>query len=114
MALKYNTEELDAGQLDLMFNMIRFGYQKVPHIGTLKSFCDQLRQGMIQTDSGMRENSPKHYVRYDEIGTIINCIVVETMCLYLSGALDKLEEIYDKNGISANDGQIKNGGLTDG
>lgn len=92
--MKYNTEELDAGQFDLMWNMIRFGYQGAPHIGTLKSYCDQLRQAMIQKSSGMSKKDPKHYVRFDEIGTIINIIVVETMCLYLSGALDKLEEIY--------------------
>jgi hypothetical protein len=30
------------------------------------------------------------------LGTIINCIVIETMQLYLSGDLDKLEEL--KNG----------------
>ena len=88
-------EKLDTGQLDVMWNMLRVGYQKA-NIPALKDLCDQLRQAMIQKTGGNRPNDPKYYTPHDDIGTIINCIVIETMCLHLSGALDKLEEDNDE------------------
>ena len=96
MGLKRTVEELDAGQFEAMWNMLRFGYQEVPHIGTLKEYCDALRQAMIQKSDGARKDSPKHYVSLKDTGMLINSIAIEAMCLYLSGALDKLEEIYDE------------------
>lgn len=93
--MKHNLKNLDEGQLDMMFNALRMGYQ-TPNIPSLKELCDQLRQAMIQKTGGNRENDPPYYTKHEDIGTIINCIVVETMCLYLSGELDKLEG--DSNG----------------
>jgi hypothetical protein len=45
---------------------------------------------MIQKTGGNRKNDPPYYTKHEDIGTHINCVVVETMCLYLSGELDKL------------------------
>lgn len=87
---KHSVRDLDEGKLDMMFNFLRMGFQK-PNIPALKELCDQLRQAMIQKTSGERKEDPDYYTKYEDIGTIINCIVVETMCLYLSGELDKLE-----------------------
>ena len=84
------TKRLDEGQLDLMWNFLQMGAQK-PNIPALKELCDQLRQAMIQKTDGNRNSNPKEYVSFDDLGTIINCIVIETMALYLSGELDKLE-----------------------
>lgn len=81
---------LDAGQLDLMWSFLMMGHQK-PNIPVLKENCDLLRQLMIQKTAGQRKDDPKHYVKIEDLGTICNCIVIEAMCLYLSGALDKLE-----------------------
>lgn len=92
-----STSELDMGQLDKMWNMLRMGQQKA-NIPALKDLCDQLRQAMIQMTCGTRPDDPKHYVPFDDLGTIINCIVIETMCLYLSGDLDKLERGGDTGG----------------
>lgn len=84
------TKRLDEGQLDFMWNFLGMGQQQ-SNIPALKDLCEQLRQAMIQKTGGNRNSNPKEYVSFDDIGTIVNCIVVETMALYLSGELDKLE-----------------------
>lgn len=89
----YNVKNLDAGQFDLMWNFLRMGYQKA-NIPALKELCEQLRQAMIQKTAGQRDG-PKFYTQFEDIGTIINSIVIETMALYLSGELDKLEENHE-------------------
>lgn len=87
---KRTVRELDAGQLDLMWQFLMMGQQR-SNIPALKDLCDQLRQLMIQKTAGQRKNDPKSHVNINDLGTIVNGIVIETMCLYLSGDLDKLE-----------------------
>jgi hypothetical protein len=87
----FNLRRLDEGQLDLMFSFLRAGMVK-PNIPALKEYCDQLRQAMIQKTAGQRADDPEYYVEFGDIGTIINSIVIEAMALYLSGALDKIEQ----------------------
>ena len=84
-----DVKQLDAGQLTAMYNMLRMGFQTA-NIPALKEHCDLLRQAMIQKDAGQRKDSPACNVNFEDLGTIINCIVIEAMCLYLSGDLDKL------------------------
>ena len=91
---KHTVANLDAGQLDAMWNMLRMGYQK-SNIPALKEHLDLLRQAMIQKTAGQRDNDPKDYVSFDDAGTIINIIVIGAMCLYLSGDLDKLELLVE-------------------
>lgn len=92
---EFSVRKLDEGQLDMMFNPLRMGYQKA-NIPVLKEHLDAIRQAMIQETGGNRENDPPYYTKHEDIGTHINCVVVEAMCLYLSGELDKLEG--DTNG----------------
>lgn len=87
--MKRTIQELDTGQLDLMWQFLMMGKQK-PNIPVLKENCDLLRQMMIQKTAGQRANKPND-VSFDDLGTICNCIVIEAMCLYLSGALDNIE-----------------------
>ena len=82
-------KRLDAGQLELMWNFLKIGNQKA-NIPALKELCDQLRQAMIQKSAGQRSDDPGDYIDFADIGTIVHGIVIETMCLYLSGELDKL------------------------
>lgn len=91
MRKEFSTKALDAGQLELMWNFLRFGYQDKPHIPTLKEHLEAIRQAMIQKTGGNRPDDPPYYTDHDDIGTHINCVVIEAMCLYLSGELDKLE-----------------------
>lgn len=85
----YNVKRLDAGQFDLMWSFLQMGKQKA-NVPALKELCDQLRQAMIQKTAGQRDD-PSFYTKFGDLGTIINSIVIETMCLYLSGELDKIE-----------------------
>ena len=91
---KPTVKRLDEGQLELMWNFLRMGHQK-PNIPALKELCDQLRQAMIQKTGGQRKDDPKEYVPLDDIPTIVNSIVIETMALHLSGGLDRLEEVTE-------------------
>lgn len=83
-------ENLDRGQLELMWNFLKMGNGK-PNIAALKENLDALRRLMIQKTGGQEPYRKSHEIPMDDLGTIINCIVIETMQLYLSGALDKLE-----------------------
>lgn len=89
---KPTVKALDEGQLDLMWQFLQMGRQK-SDIPALKEHLDQLRQAMIQKTAGQRRDDPKSYVPLEDVGTIVNCIVIEAMCLYLSGDLDKLEAL---------------------
>lgn len=89
--MKPTLEALDMGQLDMMWNFLRMGSQK-PNVSALKENCNLLRKAMIQKTAGQRADGG---VSFDDIGTIINCIVIETMCLYLSGSLDKIGDDAD-------------------
>lgn len=91
---KHTVKNLDAGQLDFMWQFLQMGHQK-SDIPTLKEHLDLLRQAMIQKTAGQRRDDPKSYVPLEDVGTIVNCIVIETMCLYLSGDLDKLEALLN-------------------
>lgn len=88
---KHNIEELDKGQLDLMWNFMRFKCGQKSNIPLLKQNLDELRQLMIQKTGGQEQYKKAYEVSFDDLGTIINCIVIEAMQLYLSGDLDKLE-----------------------
>ena len=94
--MKHDIAELDYGQLDAMWNMIRMGYQK-SNIPALKEYCDNLRKLMIQKTAGQRKDNPPNYISFGDIGTIVNCIVIEAMCLYLRGDLEKLEPLVNDN-----------------
>lgn len=88
--MKPTVEALDRGQLNIMWSFLQMGHQRA-NIPALKDLCDQLRQAMIQKTAGQRSDDPKSYVPFEDVGTIVNSIVIETMCLYLSGELDRLE-----------------------
>ena len=81
---------IDTRQLDLMWQFLQFGYQK-SNIPALKENCELLRKMMMQKTAGQRDNK-KDDLSFDDLPTIINCIVIEAVCLYLSGDLDTIEE----------------------
>ena len=71
---KHTIEELDRGQLDLMWNFLKMGNGK-PNIAALKENLDALRQLMIQKTAGQETYRKSHEIQYEDLGTIINCIV---------------------------------------
>ena len=92
---RYSVAALDAGQLDIMWQMLQIGRQR-SNIPALKNYLDQIRQALIQKTAGQRKNDPAYYVDFQDLGTICNCAIIEVMCLYLSGDLDKLEALLRK------------------
>ena len=56
----------------------------------LKEHCEMLRKLMTQKTAGQRADKPSD-ISFAELDTVMNVIVIEAMCLYLSGDLDKLE-----------------------
>lgn len=87
---KHTLENLDHNQLELMWSFLKMGNGK-PNIAALKGNLDALRQMMIQKTAGQEAYKKPHEAPFEDLGTIINCIVIEAMQLYLSGGLDKLE-----------------------
>lgn len=87
---KHTLENLDHNQLELMWSFLKMGNGK-PNIAALEENLDALRQMMIQKTAGQEAYKKPHEVPSEDLGTIINCIVIEAMQLYLSGGLDKLE-----------------------
>lgn len=93
MSEERNTSQLDAGQLKLMFSFLRFGCGQKSNIPLLKENLDLLRQMLIQKTAGQRPFAKKDDVPFEDLGTIVNCIVIEAMQLYLSGDLDLIEKL---------------------
>lgn len=91
---KATVENLDKGQLGLMWNFLKMGSGK-PNIPVLKEHLDALRQLLIQKTGGEQSCSKEFEIPFEDADTIINCIVIETMQIYLSGGLDKLENSSD-------------------
>ncbi len=91
--MKHSIKELDKGQLDLMWNFLRFDCGQKSDIPTLKRHLDMLRQAMTQKTGGQKKYKDSQDIDFNDVGTIGNCIVIETMQLYLSGDLDKLEKL---------------------
>ena len=85
--------KLDGGQLDLMWNFLRFHRDKptVKEIDGLIENLDRLRTMMIQKGDGSREGKTAGAELFDDMETVLNNIVVETMWLYLSGGLKMLK-----------------------
>lgn len=84
-------------QLDLMWSFLQFGKQR-SNVPALKDLCEQLIKAMMQKSAGQKPYAKVDDVSFDDIPTIVNSIVIETLCLYLSGDLDKIEEF--KNGTA--------------
>lgn len=89
---KATVENLDRGQLELMWSFLKMG-NGMPNISALKGNLDLLRQMMIQKTAGQDPYGKSHEIPYEYLDTIINCIVIETMQLYLSGGLDNLGDV---------------------
>ena len=82
--------DIKRDSLDAMWSFLQMGDQK-SNIPGLKEHCETLQKMMIQKTAGQRKDK-KSDVSFGNLDMICNFIVIEAMCLYLSGDLDKLEE----------------------
>ena len=94
---KPNVKNLDAGQLDLMWQMLQLKDKNSctkSDVQELKKYLDYIRQLMIQKGGGQLNNSSTRsfYVNQDDLGTYINLAVLLALTLYIYGGLDVLED----------------------
>lgn len=87
--------KLDGGQLDVMWNFLRFHGEKptVKEIEGLEANLDSLRTMMIQKGDGSRDGKTAGSELFLDMETVLNNIIIETMWLYLSGGLTMLKEV---------------------
>ena len=85
---------IDKAQFDMMWQFLQIGEQK-SNARLLKEYCEKLRHMMTQKTAGQRKGKPKD-APFEHLSTILNIIIMETMCLYLSGMLDKVALIEDE------------------
>lgn len=92
---KATIKNLDEGQLDLMFNFLKFRKEPLvkDDVRCVKETLDKIRQAMIQKTGGQRKDDPNGYVPLEDVETYVNILVCEVMTLYLHGGLDELENI---------------------
>ena len=82
-------------QFDVMWSFLQKGGMK-SNIPCLKEHCMMLRQMMMQKTAGQRENK-KNDIPIEHFDTIKNNIVIEAMALVLSGDLDKIDGLEQKD-----------------
>lgn len=89
--------KLDGGQLDMMWNFLRFHGKRptVREIEALEENLDRLRTMMIQKDDGSREGKTAGAELFTDMETVLNNIIIETMWLYLAGGLKMLKEVIE-------------------
>ena len=95
MAMKHDLENLDAGQLDFMWSMMRLrkvGATK-SDVQALKAYLDAIRQAIVQKTGGEQTQSSSASVPFSDVGTYINMAIVGALWLRVTGALDDLEKI---------------------
>lgn len=95
---KHTIKELDEGQLEMMWNFLRFDKKQEntkEDVRAMKRNLDIIRQAIVQKTGGQRGDDPKEYVPLADVATYINFVVLDAMDLYLHGGLDKLEEVLE-------------------
>ena len=80
---------------DTMWAFLQMGKQ-CANVPCLREHCEMLRQLMTQKTAGQRKDKQSDKL-FDELDTVMNVIVIEAMCLYLDGSLDKLEKEANRN-----------------
>ena len=95
---KQTLQELDAGQLDLMWNFLRISKKKPDKqtVQNLINHIDVIRKAMMQKNAGQEKYSKKDAVDIADIGTYINFVVLDVMALRVDGVLDMLLETISK------------------
>ena len=84
-----DAKKVKRDSFDTMWAFLQMGGQK-SNVPSLKEHCEVLRKLMTQKTAGQRPNKPSD-ISFDDVYTVMNFIVIEAMCLYLSGDLDQLE-----------------------
>lgn len=98
-----SVKNLDAGQLDFMWNFLRFKGKdlSIHDVKGIKNNLDCIRQIMIQKTGGQEQYKKSFEIDINDLGTYINTVIIQVMSIYLCGGFDILEkycEECDDNG----------------
>jgi len=91
--MKHNLKELDAGQLETMWNFLRFhnGKLNIKDIEGLEENLNAIRQLMVQKTGGQEQYADANQLNINNLGTYTNNVVICAMEIMLSGGLDILK-----------------------
>lgn len=85
-------EKVKRDSLNTMWAFMEMGAQK-PNVPFLIECCERLKRCMTQKTAGQPEYAKAGDERFEtSLDQLINFIIIETMCLWLSGELEKLKE----------------------
>lgn len=101
---KATLKNLDSGQLEMMWSMLKIGGLKASNhdVQALIDSTDFIRQALIQKTAGQRSDDPNCYVDFDDLQTHINILVCACLSLRASGVLEKIMEVVSKDESSEN------------
>lgn len=84
-----SSKQLEEDMFDTMWTFLQMGKQK-SNYPMLKELCMELRQMMMQKTAGQRKD--KKDIPFGNLERVKNGIIVEAMCLVLSGELEYLDK----------------------
>ena len=86
-------EKVKKDSFDTMWTFLMMGAQK-SNVSFLIECCERLKRCMTQKTAGQPEYAKAGDERFEtSLDQLMNFIIIETMCLWLSGDLKKLEEM---------------------
>ena len=86
-------EKVKKDSFDTMWTFLMMGAQK-SNVPFLIVCCERLKRCMTQKTAGQPEYAKAGDERFEtSLDQLMNFIIIETMCLWLSGDLKKLEEM---------------------
>ena len=85
-------EKVKRDSLNTMWAFMEMGAQK-PNVPFLIECCERLKRCMTQKTAGQPEYAKAGDERFEtSLDQLMNFIIIETMCLWLGGGLEKLKE----------------------
>lgn len=95
---KATIQNLDAGQLDFMWNFLKFKGSglHIEDVKEIKQCLDCIRQMMIQKTGGQEQYKQSYHIDINDLGTYINSVIILAMSIHLSGGFDKLEALCER------------------
>ena len=90
------TKKVKKDSFDTMWAFMMMGAQK-SNVPFLIECCERLKRCMTQKTAGQSEYAKAGDERFEtSLDQLMNFIIIETMCLWLSGGLNKLKDMEDE------------------
>ena len=90
------TKKVKKDSVDTMWALMRMRAQK-SNVPILSECCARLKRKKKKKTAGQLEYAKAGDERYEtSLDQLMNFIIIETMCLWLSGGLNKLKDMEDE------------------